>query len=414
MNIKKIVTSAICAMLIVGSCQASNKKKGEAVFKEPVTDLTSQSLSKAGILSGFVKTYSPEPNGCIRTMQGLFNEQVIVKEMSDKTDDICVELSPVFYVTNTLNSFKATQSTYWAKKSDIMYTEDLEQKELDCLPEPVSYKNPSSLDADNVVTLSEPWTDVTTNKTYSAGTRFVCPSESVSKIFLPVKLLQYEGDEGSKTKILSSCIAPQNICVKAQDCKKKDLQRSLFVALLKKWTANNQEDVIPYVWGGASYLDRVPQNDFSKKIDLVYDENKISTKIGYWMRSAQKRIAGFDCSMLAARAAQICKIPYFCRTTSTIPETLSLLGKNEEFAPGDFLWIAGHVMMFSDDNSIIAAESYSPGYGAVCRTPIQKRFGGVTNCKDVVKLYREDKPLVFISKNGDKKERPFKIYKLPV
>ena len=32
MNIKKIVTSAICAMLIVGSCQASNKKKGLSLF----------------------------------------------------------------------------------------------------------------------------------------------------------------------------------------------------------------------------------------------------------------------------------------------------------------------------------------------------------------------------------------------
>jgi len=409
MKLKRVLVSSFCVIFIILNAQASNKK-GEAFFTEPFTDLTSKPLSQTGILSGFVKTYSPEPNGCIRTMQGLLNEQVLVKEISDKTDDICVELSHVFYVANTLNSFKTTQSIYWTKGSDIAYTESFEQKELDCLPEPISYKKSTSVDNNEVVTLSEPWFDAATNKTYSAGTRFVCATDKVSKVFVPVKLLQFEGN---KAKTLLSCI-PANICMFAKNYKTKELKRAAFVNLLKKWSVD-AEGVIPYVWGGASYIDRVNQYKFEKKIDFVSDKNNQTTSVGYWMRPELKHApAGFDCSMLAVRAAQICSIPHFSRTTSTIPETLSLLDKNEELAPGDFLWVAGHVMMFSDEDSIIASESYSPGYGAVCNTPISKRFGGVKTAQDVVKLYRENKPLIFVSKNGDKKERAFKIYKLPV
>lgn len=402
MKLKSILTVSICAIFFIFSSLATNK---EAFFKEPVTDLTSSPLSKAGTLSNFVKTYSPEPNGCIRTMQGLFNEQVIVKEENETTGDVCVELSHVFYTTDYF-FVKIKQSTYWAKSSDIVYVKNLNQEQLDVLPKPISHKNSLSVLCDDVVTISEPWFDSATNKTYSAGTRFVCSSDKISKVFIPVKLLQFEG---KSVKIVSSCI-PANICVFAKDYKTKELKRAAFVNLLKKWSTN-KEGVIPYVWGGASYIDRVDQYKFEKKVDLLNKQNSV----GYWMRPELKHApAGFDCSMLAVRAAQICSIPYFSRTTSTIPSTLVPLGENEELEPGDFLVHSLGYSVFAGEDSFIAAEGYTAGYGAVCNTPISKRFCGVKTANDIVKLYQAQKPLMFISKNGEKKERVFKIYKLPV
>jgi hypothetical protein len=72
------------------------------------------------------------------------------------------------------------------------------------------------------------------------------------------------------------------------------------------------------------------------------------------------------------------------------------------------------MLVITDEDSVITAEGYSSGYGAICNTPISKRFGNAKNTQDIVKLYHAHKPLVFVSKNGEKKERLFKIYKLPV
>ncbi|HBL98135.1 TPA: hypothetical protein DDZ86_00660 [Candidatus Dependentiae bacterium] len=379
---KWVFLLAAAGVFCAPCCNATVK---EAFFKNPVTDLTSKPLSKCGILSGFVKTYSPENNGCIRTMQGLYGEQFDVIEEDETADHVCVELSHCFYLLDGVQ-----KSSYWAKRDDIIFVDDIKEKNNDfVLPDPITYTNPSSMDLNTVATLCEPWVDSETKTTYSAGTRF----STFSK----------QAIEGKGLPLLKSEMLKDGLG-----------RRAAFVALLKKW-AENEQGIIPYVWGGGSYTVRVAKQGFVQKIDLKKDGEK-EVKVGYWARpDIQGDPSGFDCSMLLLRAAQLCKIKYFCRTTATIPSVLTEMGKDAQICPGDILWVNGHVMAFSDDDSMIAAESYSPGYGSVCKTPIFKRFKGLSTCNDLAKLYAEKGLLTFLSAKGEaSKPREFKIFKLPV
>ncbi len=387
----------------------------EIVFKNPVADLTSRAPSDYGILGTYIKTYSPEPNGCIRCFQALFNERGTV--LQEKGDYVRVGFSHCFYVDSEagFNSEKGGifESVYWAKRSDIITLAELKSCGFDTLiPEPISYKNPSSVAMDGVVTLRAPWKDKATGQVFSAGTRFVSlPSERCGKGRIPVKILTFKDEKIGKRL----CSIPVKVCQRSTMLRNEIEIRDTFVGLLNEWCEKSLCSIIPYVWGGGSYTGRVPRNGFVKKIVFNKDGDK-EIKIGYWDRPCVcGDPTGFDCSMLILRAAQICKIPYFCRTSATVAAVLQPLKKDERAQPGDIIWVEGHVLVLVDDNSVIAAERYASGFGAVLKTPIARRFGGIKTYKDLEKLYFEKKPLDLLTVDEQPfVSKEFKIFKLPV
>ncbi|HBL98134.1 TPA: hypothetical protein DDZ86_00655 [Candidatus Dependentiae bacterium] len=293
----------------------------EVLFKKSIADLMSDPSSEYHIPSAFKRTYSPEPNGCLRSFQALFNERG--KIVREERDEVLVELSHVFY--NNKGS-RVRESTYWASCSDVITMSEIRSQGLEAfVPAPIVHGVPGLVEAEDVVILRQPWKDKATGQIFSAGTRFVCSSRVRCKSsHIPVKRLIFN-DKSCDNRITgrSFCI-PKKLCQLPGALKNGDEKRAAFVQLLSEWSVDNvgcciKKCAIPFVWGGGSYTFRVPYNDFVKKVDVVTDSLGFEKKVGYWDRPCVCSMSsGFDCSMLLVRAAQICGIPYFCRNSFAV------------------------------------------------------------------------------------------------
>jgi cell wall-associated NlpC family hydrolase len=275
------------------------------------------------------------------------------------------------------------QSHYWVLKKNITLFDDLEQHALDLhhVPAPIAFSdgdNCHNLIQENIVTLTQPHYDPTLKITFSAGTRFVQAPSKHKKKSVEVYAIDYQTYKEHRIKI------PCTQCVFSNLPKEAPARITDYVNLLKQW-AHIKKGYIPYTWGGTSFTYTV-HNNFKEQ---AYKTNNSDYAFYSYENDKHCPKSGFDCSGVIARAAQICGIPYFCKNTSTIAQSLTPLQKEQVLAVGDLILIKGHVMVVSDlaKNLLIEARAYSHGYGKLHEIALKDVFADITTYDDLMNVY---------------------------
>ncbi len=389
-----------CIFLLATLCAA---EKRPALFDGPIANLILHKLSDSPGCERFLTTYSPESkNSCLRTFQGLFGEMVFVDDQEPQDGYVHVEMCNCFFA----DKIRGKQPLfYWARRSDLVFLEDLSDSERALFPEPVNYQHPESLVAPGVVTLAAPWTCKKNGQVYSVGTRFVAAdTEAVHGLrtilfFDPVLKQQISDD------------IPVRLLVNHGNPIPAANRKKMFVKLLKKW-CKTRRGVIPYIWGGASYVSRVKDGNFALKNDVVGDQ-----KVSYWVREDGKdEPDGFDCSGLVLRAMQASGNSYFCRTASTAGVVFEPLSFGQSIEPGDLFVTEGHnhVFVAVGHDSIIEAAGYSSGFACVHCIPVKDRFVNAKNYADLLLLFSLKQVPIYRCKDGRSvKPTTFTILRLP-
>jgi len=348
----------------------------KAVFIEPFTDLGINMVCKDPFFDSLT------PNTRPRAHQALFNE--ICEVLEEKGDAVRVVLPNIVYKEKSKNE----PSDFWAPRSAFISFDDLAYK-----IESSVFPNHGAKDGSTIV-LTMPFYDKITKKTYSAGTRFVRTHKDTPKFY---GVILY--DVARKKKVQSR-VAKQQARIETNVCL-KDAQKE-FVKLLYVWAT--MPKVIPYVWGGSSFIYTQKDGDYTidKNLRITYNNNL--------------PITGYDCSELVLRAAQICGLPYFCKVTFLMPEHLRTVQADEELAEGDLLWYPGHVMVVGsiERNELIESRGYSTGYGKVHAIELNKLFPEIKNYDELKKKCFNKEPITLVNKDGSfhKNITDFRIFKL--
>jgi len=328
--------------------------------------------------------FSPEAGkySCPRVHQCLYNEMGLVRDT--KGDELLIEF-PHFLC---IGADGKNYSRFWIHKNSVYeyhsthVSQEVQFKDL--IPEPYT---PGSYSNEAILTLIEPWQDPRTDKWYSVGTRYKRFPERDTDTTYAAILIDYQSLEAHIVHIpLAHALieTPQPL----KETKK------LFISLIRRWI-RHKEGVIPYVWGGCSYINRCTQDQFT-----CHDDKK-GTKS--WQRSelsTHETQSGFDCSGLILRAAQMAGIHYFCKNTSTIDRLLKEVdGDLEE---GDLILYKGHVCIVSDlqQHTLIDSYGYSKGYGCLREVSLNEAFDKVETYDDLIKMHKTKAPLALKNNEG--------------
>lgn len=345
-------------------------------LSRPLTDLHDRSkiTSLYKKLAYSLNNFSKE---CPRLHQLLFNEIVTIKR--DNGIEVECEVPSFFY----LDSKGKERSKLWVLKKHIKMLTDFADSDISKnFPEPYGSKH----QAGDTITLKYGWFDKHTCKYYSAGTRFKRNKKGDTKTEYGINLFSKEknGFENS--------FMPKNLSL-IDNYKSDESKTAAFVDLLREW-ASEKNGIIPYVWGGVSFLKRAPDQDF------YLNNNYLN-----WDRPYRgKPPTGFDCSGLILRAAQICGMPYFYKNTETLSNYLKPLEKSNtsKLKNGDLIWYPGHVLIVSDikSNYAIEAVGYQFGYGRVHAIKLNKLFENINNYQDLIFYYNNQKSLKRLKRDG--------------
>ncbi len=372
-----------------------NAQNSKAVIIVPVVDAVNQSLIKENEINQVSINknvidlynsleYAPERgrNACLRTHQLLFNEVVIVRK--EFKSEVQCELNSLFYYDER----DILRQDFWVPKSALKYFKDIKEIDIKAIPFPYRLEN-AIVYKKNILTLIFPWHDVLTKKTYSSGTRFIRNLDCDTKNYYSIFLL-----DSNLGKVISYVDKSLAIVEYPNDY---ETSIDLFMDILKRFL-NKDDLVIPYLWGGCSYIDRLDESNFKLKII-----NQFGQLVKVWTREIDKRpLTGFECSSLILRVAQIVGMPYFCKNTATLSKTLRPLIKGEYIEKGDLIWYEGHVLIVSDvdKNLLIESVGYPLGYGKLHEINISKIFKDVKDYKELLNLYLRKEKLQRIDKIG--------------
>lgn len=173
-----------------------------------------------------------------------------------------------------------------------------------------------------------------------------------------------------------------------------EASKRLFVEILRRWITH-QDNTIPYVWGGCSYITRIVADEY-----FLWEGPSISN----WKRPCLPGVqCGFDCSGIILRAAQLAGIRYFCKNTTAIAKMLPDVPSDEPLEVGDLILIKGHVMVISDleYNLLIDAIGYGSGYGCVREVPLSQAFVGISDYQSLREVVATKQPLSRKNKKGE-------------
>lgn len=366
---------------------ASPSKK--AIINTPIADLIGQQIKKTSstsaeqvyrnlpVCSGEIETLCT----CQRLHQLLYNDIVTVTKVIQ--DEACINISHAYCKPSPSSS---PHTTYWILKKNLTFLDDIAAQNINLAHIPSSLDfldNTITKNCPNTVTLIEPHYDKTINLLFSVGTRFVRVSCELQKKNSPIAVyaINYEEMKLYTIKI------PNHKCALNEN-KTAPKHITAFVELLKKW-AHQKNGYIRYVWGGTSFT-KPTRNNF-KEITTTGPQGDYSFYEYEKDKPCQKN--GFDCSGMILRAAQICGIPYFCKNTTTIMQSLTPLKREQDLQAGDLILIKGHVMVVSDikKNLLIEARGYNHGYGRIHEIPLNHVFDGIETYKDLLHAYYEKK-----------------------
>src|SRR3990167_5306648 len=314
-----------------------------AVTIVPVANLATEPLSKRFPRETFPyeklpTTYKSKGgiDECPRLHQLIFNERVnIIKKQGN---DVMVEVPYLFFQTSPKGQ---KINHYW---SDARYFMPLKSanRYQHWVPAPIDFNQPESVSQSNICTLTRPFYYCPTDKSYSAGTRFIVSDQDGSAlIFDPVE------------KKVHHATIPATYCVQ-----------------------NSQYPTLNYIVKAHTYKDKLYFNYCLQGNYPTCD-------------------SGFDCTGLILRAAQIAQIPYFFKNTTTVGFNLKQLQSNEKIENGDLILFSGHIILISDvdKNLVIEARSKYDDYGYIHEIPLCQVFRGIETYADLRKAYETQEKL---------------------
>lgn len=348
----------------------------------PVADLLGDPLSGKS-LKAVERAYQAlpmdgTPQLVKRIGQLLFNDVVtIVKEHAYQ---VCIRVPRQFYCTADNGT---PHQLYWTLKKYI--------RPLACLQDISGIPSRDKDSSVSTLTLKRPWYDVIHSRWYSMGTRFVINEKKTAhRHCFAVYTLAPRGRQ-------STIHIPREHCVQT-DALTYDEQRALFVEILKE-LAHVDGGIVPYVWGGISFL--VPYGTLFTQEEFELSGKTHATQLTTY-RSHKGPYAGFDCTALVLRAAQVAGLPLFARNSWAMKRYVRSLRTGEQPEEGDIIYIPGHVLVLSDikNGLIVEARSQSSGYGFVHEIPLSEQFDGITCVQDLLAAYHAQRKVRRLDKNG--------------
>lgn len=302
---------------------------------------------------------SVEAGGYPRAHQLLFNEKVEVIRTTPL--ELLVNLKTVVFETSDVT--RGVQSRVWVLREDIALDDESH------LPGLTHYSFPPPLYEacnDDVIVLLLPWQCPQTQHIYSAGTRFVHDKKNDTLCSYGIALRDWQHKKQVYT------LVPKSLSRIESRATKKNAQNR-FIHLLRLWLMQAGDRCIPYVWGGSSLVHFYDSTPPFEKIMIGEGE--------YQRKETHRPHTGFDCSEMILRAAQICGIPYFYKTSSLIAKYLPQVSIHEAVREGDIIWYPGHVMVVSDakEHKMIEARGYANGYGKIHEVSLNTIFHDITS-----------------------------------
>lgn len=368
----------------------------------PVADTTGHSMGSKIKYSQLAFAPHNGDNSCPRFHQLLFNE--IVKIVKERGDEVEAEFLNVYY----LDLLGRKSRGFWTLKKNLVFLKNLPEKSIaQGVPEPYtreSIKNISKLH--QVLTLTWPWYDrEVTQKKYSAGTRFVRDPKADTSDHYGIILLN------DKFMPVSSFVKKTHAVIGHVGNIEKRVDN--YVALMRYWITQNNANkvVIPYVWGGCSFVHTYDTHFWLEK------DKKNDVYLEAWMRPEKiVPFTGLECSSLIFRAAQICNMPYYLKNSATIASCLEHLGVNDTIMNGDIIWYPGHVVVVSDvkNNRVLESSGYMLGYGKIHELTLEKMFKNITSFQQLKDALHNKAQLIRLNSEGEKFKiiKQFKIMKI--
>lgn len=352
-----------------------------AAVKDPVVDLyvhlpIQQHPPLAGVGSSAGK--------CRRAHQALAQEVVKIVERSGPYVKIACENLVYGFDERT----QEPQNTFWVHKKHLIFFDTLPEETLACFPGPFG-------ETDITLVLRLPW------KQYSLGTRFVHAAELDTETTYGVYIYSYD------RAACEVCSIPRTHA-RLELPTSPQQQRAHFVKLaydiVRYAQRQGTDQVIPYVWGGGSFVHTYADQNF-------YLKHERWERPGY-----HNPYTGYDCSELVFRLAQTSGIPYICKTTKVIERLMPALKKTDTLEAGDLIRFPGHVMIVGNigKNELIEACGYGGGFGRVHIVPLSVRFEGIRTYKQLRQAYHKKMPLKLLARDGSEQSiiNEFKLYKL--
>lgn len=392
---------AIC-LLVLSTIVCANDCIKRAVFIRPVADLFIDQLSTAypsrerggiSLKSLYVQMPASGQEGksnLNRVGQALFNN--VVRVCAIEGEEVLVAISDFFieFPGNVIHT------RYWTHKSNLLFFSELDPAKIseDIFPLPLAPDHPERLIDFSVVVLIASWRDEETKLLYSPGTRFVRSPKEDTENEWGVRFYQ----PGTRARIRTTQIpkSQATLCDKFSPQK----QQMEFVQLLRAWAHPAGGGFIPYVWGGMSMGTSLEKDCINKETRAPY--GTVYTRAG--MKHSN---IGFDCSGLILRAAQVARIPFYYRNTTTIASHLAVLKPHTKLEVGDLIMHPGHILVVTDleKNLMVHAKGYGLGYAKVEEVEIGKYFEGVQTFDQLYKLGQQKVLIPILDAQGNRSDK---------
>lgn len=348
----------------------------KAVVSESIVDMSSSfPLCVNPVISG-------QETVCRRANQCLYNE--VVNCVGVLADAVKIDFDKVIY---GYGQDGQPYSSFWTDSSGITLVKKINVVLLAMIPSLENERQPK-------ICLSKPW------HSFSVGTYFVhIPSKDTDLCYA----------------VYVPCFAHNTFSIEYVDKEKalcvykrtEQEMRALFVSILYGLIDHAHEaiadGVVPYVWGGCSYI--TPNN----KQDFFYTD-------GAWHRPSENQTYnGYDCSGLIWRIAQCVGISFPWKVSKMIVQHCPIVDEYSQLKEGDIIWFEGHVMVVADieKSLLIEAAGYSAGYGCVHCVSLEQRFADIKTYEDLINAYSNKRPVGLLNAQGYKtKEVYVKLLKL--
>jgi len=368
-----------------------------AVIKDPVVDVFINVPLPIDIVPA-----SPQSkvNGCRRAHQCLFNE--VVTCIAREGSLVKIACENVIYGLDDVTGVPL--NSFWITEDHLLFLKDMKQEQRAAIPQEMNFDvDKKGLLRDENAYMIEPQTLVLTFpwNEFSLGTRFVRVADYDSAQEYAVKM------NTRANEIPALMAIPKQLC-RLEKALSLQQARIEFVMVLNQLVDRIEQlypQVIPYVWGGSSFVHEYQ--------DLLFYEHG-----GVWERPEKYSVyTGYDCSEFILRLAQMSGVPYLFKTTRVLEQCAQELKIGDTLQEGDLIWMPGHVMIVSNipRNEIIEARSYSSGFGKVQRLSLKECFEGITTYADLQDACFAKKTLKMLNKEGspvsDKQCKLLKLYR---
>lgn len=369
---------AVLSLIVIVSLGTLNgtikKSKKYALIRYPVVDLFGSPTIPTTVAAA-----TRTPVSCPRINQALFNEVFEIEQTQGQATALIIPWARYGY-----DAHGKAQARYWVSNNDIIHLSEI------CIPH---FHNALPLFNNNAITLKKPL--AINGVTYSVGTQFVRTFNDTPDTF-SIKYID------SSAKNIQYCAIPRSAVLEAS----ARPSRKEFVRVLTEFIKDTQSqnpNVIPYVWGGSSFL-------------RPYSSNYTEDAQGFHRTETETvPLAGYDCSNLALRFAHMTNIPYYFKTTAALEKYGKKLTKHDTLQEGDLIWLQGHVAIITDLTHTLITESsgYENSVGKIRIVKLSEFLKNINTWDDLLKAYRNNTIVVRLDGQGnDYKESPVKIFKL--